>query len=162
MIHDEAGNYIWWLWRWLCKKLKHFLMLCGFLASRYKGSIQLAIVDHITSASGKRRPSSSQTHYHVVVLKALHNRWYDVLHFLNPGIMLPVTKIANRLRPHGVLVLVDGAHGPGQVDELDLASMGVDFYVASMHKVLLGPRYWCGSKILTPFTDSKQPRTNVF
>ena len=51
--------------------------------------------------------------------------------------MLPVTKIANRLRPHGVLVLVDGAHGPGQVDGLDLSAMGVDFYVASMNKVLL-------------------------
>ena len=51
------------------------------------------------------------------------------------GIMLPVTKIANRLRPHGVLVLVDGSHEPGQVDQLNLAEMGVDFYVASMNKV---------------------------
>ena len=61
---------------------------------------------------------------------------YDRLSFsILAGIMLPVTKIANRLRPHGVLVLVDGAHGPGQVDQLNLAEMGVDFYVASMNKV---------------------------
>ena len=50
-------------------------------ALRYKGSIQLAVVDHITS------PSAT---------------------------LLPVKKIASKLRPLGVLVLVDGAHAPGQ------------------------------------------------
>ena len=74
---------------------------------RYKGSIQLAIVDHITSVS---------------------------------GIRMPVTKIANKLRPHGILVLVDGAHGPGQIEDLELAEMGVDFYVASLHKWLFAPK----------------------
>ena len=51
------------------------------------------------------------------------------------GIKLPVTKIANVLRPHGVLVMVDGAHGPGQIKDLEISKLGVDFYVASMHKV---------------------------
>jgi selenocysteine lyase/cysteine desulfurase len=50
-------------------------------AIRYKGSVQLAVIDHISS------PSAT---------------------------LLPVKKIANRLRPLGVLVLVDGAHAPGQ------------------------------------------------
>ena len=50
-------------------------------AIRYKGSVQLAVVDHISS------PSAT---------------------------LFPVKKIANRLRPLGVLVLVDGAHAPGQ------------------------------------------------
>ena len=51
------------------------------------------------------------------------------------GIKLPVTKIAEVLRPHGVLVMVDGAHGPGQIQDLEISKLGVDFYVASMHKV---------------------------
>ena len=50
-------------------------------AIRYKGSVQLAVVDHISSASAT---------------------------------VFPIQKIANKLRPLGVLVLVDGAHAPGQ------------------------------------------------
>jgi len=70
-------------------------------ALRYKGSIQLAVVDHITS------PSAT---------------------------LLPVKKIASKLRPLGVLVLVDGAHAPGQVENIDLANMNVDFYTGNLHK----------------------------
>ena len=54
-------------------------------AIRYKGSVQLAVVDHISS------PSAT---------------------------LFPIKKIADRLRPLGVLVLVDGAHAPGQGMEL--------------------------------------------
>ena len=50
-------------------------------AIRYKGSVQLAVVDHITSPS---------------------------------AMVMPIRKIANKLRPLGVLILVDGAHAPGQ------------------------------------------------
>ena len=50
-------------------------------AIRYKGSVQIAVVDHITSSSAT---------------------------------VLPIRKIANKLRPLGVLVVVDGAHAPGQ------------------------------------------------
>ena len=50
-------------------------------AIRYKGSVQLAVIDHISSSSAT---------------------------------LLPIKKIANKLRPLGVLVLVDGAHAPGQ------------------------------------------------
>ena len=70
-------------------------------AIRYKGSVQLAVVDHISS------PSAT---------------------------LFPVKKIANRLRPLGVLVLVDGAHAPGQVESIDLANMNVDFYTGNLHK----------------------------
>merc|ERR1719295_530948 len=85
-------------------------------AIRYKGSIQLAIVDHITSVS---------------------------------GIKLPVTQIANVLRPHGVLVMVDGAHGPGQIKDLEISKLGVDFYVASMHKWMFAPK-GCGFLWVNP------------
>ena len=50
-------------------------------AIRYKGSIQLAVVDHITSAS---------------------------------AMVMPIKKIAEKLRPMGILIAVDGAHAPGQ------------------------------------------------
>ena len=50
-------------------------------AIRYQGSVQLAIIDHITSPS---------------------------------AILLPIKKIAEKLRPLGVLVAIDGAHAPGQ------------------------------------------------
>ena len=50
-------------------------------AIRYKGSIQLAVVDHITSPS---------------------------------AMVMPIKKIAEKLRPLGILVAVDGAHAPGQ------------------------------------------------
>jgi len=86
------------------------------VAIRYKGSIQLAIVDHITSVS---------------------------------GIVLPVAKIAAKLRPHGVLVLVDGAHGPGQIPDLDISALGVDFYVASLHKWMFSPK-GCGFLWVNP------------
>lgn len=72
-------------------------------ALRYKGSIQLAVVDHITS------PSAT---------------------------LLPVKKIASKLRPLGVLVLVDGAHAPGQGklqknDTMFLSKIVYDFFAHS-------------------------------
>ena len=39
----------------------------------------------------------------------------------------------------GVLVLVDGAHAPGQLD-LNLENLGVDFYTGNLHKWCYCPR----------------------
>lgn len=50
-------------------------------AVKYKGSVQLAVIDHISSPS---------------------------------AILFPIKEIAIRLQKLGVLVLVDGAHAPGQ------------------------------------------------
>lgn len=63
------------------------------------------------------------------------------------GIRLPVREIAaelqalNRQRPAArqVLLVVDGVHGLGAVDE-DVAAMGCDFFCAGTHKWILGPR----------------------
>lgn len=63
------------------------------------------------------------------------------------GIRLPVREIAaelqalNRQRPASrqILLVVDGVHGLGAVDE-DVAAMGCDFFCAGTHKWILGPR----------------------
>jgi len=55
------------------------------------------------------------------------------------ALVFPVAEIAARCRAKGVLLLVDGAHAPGQLD-LDVPSIGADFYVANLHKWACAPR----------------------
>jgi isopenicillin-N epimerase len=55
------------------------------------------------------------------------------------AIILPVAAIAERLKRRGVAVLVDGAHAPGAI-ALDVPALGVDWYVANLHKWALVPR----------------------
>lgn len=62
------------------------------------------------------------------------------------GVRLPIAKLAaalkdvNRHRDEAdrVLLVVDGVHGFGVVDE-DVAKMGCDFFAAGTHKWILGP-----------------------
>ncbi|MFJ4327013.1 aminotransferase class V-fold PLP-dependent enzyme [Streptomyces tricolor] len=64
----------------------------------------------------------------------------------NTGVRLPIAKIAaalkdlNRHRHESdrILLVVDGVHGFGVVDE-DVAAMGCDFFSAGTHKWILGP-----------------------
>lgn len=58
------------------------------------------------------------------------------------AVLLPVADIAAACRARGVAVLADGAHVPGNV-ALDVAALGVDWYVANLHKWALAPRS-CG------------------
>lgn len=55
------------------------------------------------------------------------------------AIVFPLARIVASLRQAGVAVLVDGAHGPGQVP-LNLGSLGADWYVGNGHK------WWMGAK----------------
>ncbi len=55
------------------------------------------------------------------------------------AVVLPVAAIAARLKERGVAVLVDGAHAPGGI-ALDVAALGVDYYVANLHKWAFVPR----------------------
>lgn len=58
------------------------------------------------------------------------------------ALVLPVADIAAACHARGVAVLVDGAHAPG-ARHLDIASLGVDWYAANLHKWAHAPR-GCG------------------
>ena len=58
------------------------------------------------------------------------------------ALVLPLVALVDVCRAHGVPVLVDGAHAPGAID-VDIASLGVDWYAANLHKWAFAPR-GCG------------------
>lgn len=55
------------------------------------------------------------------------------------ALVLPVARLSSLAREHGAVSIVDGAHGPGQVD-LDLPSLGCDIYAGNLHKWVCAPR----------------------
>lgn len=55
------------------------------------------------------------------------------------GTVLPIREIAALCQERGIVCVIDGAQAPGQIP-VDLRGLGCDFYVASGHKWLLGPK----------------------
>ena len=55
------------------------------------------------------------------------------------ALIFPVREIVARAKQRGIAVLVDGAHAPGALD-LDLPSLGVDWYTGNLHKWAMAPR----------------------
>jgi selenocysteine lyase/cysteine desulfurase len=55
------------------------------------------------------------------------------------GAVLPIRQIGELCRERGVISVVDGAQAVGMIP-IDLDALGCDFYAASGHKWLLGPK----------------------
>ena len=55
------------------------------------------------------------------------------------ALILPLADIAARLRARRVAVMADGAHAPGAIP-LTIEQLGVDWYVANLHKWMWVPR----------------------
>lgn len=55
------------------------------------------------------------------------------------ALVFPLKRVLAAAKNRGILSVVDGAHGPGQVD-LNLAELGADFYVGNCHKWLMAPK----------------------
>jgi isopenicillin-N epimerase len=64
-----------------------------------------------------------------------------IIDHLSPStaLLLPLVEIAAECHRRGVLVFADGAHVPGNVP-LNIASLGVDWYCANLHKWAWAPR----------------------
>ena len=78
------------------------------------------------------------------ILTRVSNIRLVVLDFISSGTatLWPLTELMTLCKQHNALVLVDGAHSPGQVpiNLEELGNTGMDFFTGNLHKWLFCPR----------------------
>lgn len=72
------------------------------------------------------------------------------------GLVFPIKAISEFAKSKGILTAIDGAHGAGTFD-LDLHSLGCDFYAGCCHKWLLGPSGTAFLYVKESMMDQLQP-----
>jgi len=71
---------------------------------------------------------------------SVKTRLISLVHMTNTnGMILPVKEISAMAKEKGILVCVDGAQAAGMI-KFDIKDLGCDFYAASGHKWLFGPK----------------------
>ena len=70
---------------------------------------------------------------------APHIKFALLDHITSPtAVVLPIARLVAICHSHGVEVMVDGAHAPGNVlPQLDIPAIGADWYTGNLHK------WWC-------------------
>ena len=67
------------------------------------------------------------------------------------ALALPIAEMVAAARESGALVLVDGAHAPGQM-ELDIEALGADWYTGTAHKWMFAAKgcafLWAGPRVI--------------
>lgn len=77
-----------------------------------------------------------------------------ISHVTSPSaLVLPVAALVPELNRRGVLTIIDGAHAPGFVPDLNVGSLHAAFYFANCHKWVCSPK---GSAILHVRTDLRR------
>jgi isopenicillin-N epimerase len=67
-------------------------------------------------------------------------RVISISHIMSPtALIFPVAEICCRARAAGILTVIDGAHGPGQIP-VDLSALNADYYAGTCHKWLCAPK----------------------
>ena len=72
------------------------------------------------------------------------------------GFRFPVEQLVPAVHDADLPVLIDGAHAPGQI-EVDLDSLGADFWSGNMHKWVCSPRACAALRVAPQWQDTVRP-----
>lgn len=109
------------------KKAKLLVLNVTFPTSDMTGSIKYQVTEIVEHYE---KVLQENTNVKLVIIDAITSI---------SALKLPIKKLSEVCHKHNALVLIDGAHAPGQIP-LDLERIGADFFVGNLHKWLFAPR----------------------